>query len=226
MAALRPLPVDPEIRVRIRPMAPADVADVARLHGAAMGESLWARLGPGYLRTLYRALLGSSHFVGHVYVEDGRVRGFIAGTDDGPAMMRDVATGAGLRVGLAALAGAARRPAVLGRLAQTGAYLERSELPELAGVRAESMFCSFEPGLRGKRISGLINKVLFDELAARGHRFVKITTDEGNAGARRQLESWGFDEVGRFDFYGKPMTAWRLDLLHCARVDHPDVERA
>jgi hypothetical protein len=56
-------------------------------------------------------------------------------------------------------------------------------------VRAESMFCSFEPHLRGTRVSGAINKVLFDELAARGHRYVKITTEADNEGAVRQLSS-------------------------------------
>ena len=54
--------------------------------------------------------------------------------------------------------------------------------------------------LRGRRISGLINKLLFDRLAARGHRFVKITTEADNRGAIRQLSSWGFEELGRFRF--------------------------
>jgi len=80
------------------------------------------------------------------------------------------------------------------------------------------MFCSFEAELRGQRISGLINKLLFDEMAARGHRFLKITTEADNSGAMRQLGSWGFEQVGQFSFYGKEMLTWRLDLAACERV--------
>ncbi len=92
---------------------------------------------------------------------------------------------------------------------------------------AESLFCSFEPHLRGRRISGHINKVLFDELLARGHQRVKITTEVDNKGANRQLTSWGFEDSARFEFYGKPMVRYELDLVESPRVEarsrHPAV---
>ncbi len=222
---LTPFEVDPAIRRRIRPMRPGDVDDVARLHEAAMGASLWGRLGRPFLRRVYRALLTHPDFLAFVYVEDGRVRGFIAGTTDGPRMTREVLRRAAGPLALATLRGLASRPSALWPLLQTFWYFERSGVDAVRDVRAESMFCSFEPDLRGRRISGLINKVLFDALAAAGHRHVKITTDADNRGAARQLRSWGFDEVGRFSFYGRPMRAWRLDLLRCERVDHPDRAR-
>lgn len=217
---LKPLPVDPETLARIRPMGPADVADVVRLHRAAMGNSLWAKLGDGFLDQVYRGLLAHPDFLAYVYLEDGRVRGFIAGSSDGPRMLSDVRRRRAPRLALATLGGLARRPRALRPLLETFRYFRESAAPG-EEVRAESMFCSFEPNLRGKKISGLINKVLFDELARRGHRYVKITTEEDNEGAVRQLTSWGFERVGTFRFYGKPMLVWRLDLLECERVDHP-----
>ena len=86
-------------------------------------------------------------------------------------------------------------------------------------MRAESLFCSFEADLRGRRVSGHINKVLFDELAARGHRQVKITTEVDNPGSNRQLRAWGFEEAGRFRFYGKDMVTLVLDLQRSPRVE-------
>jgi ribosomal protein S18 acetylase RimI-like enzyme len=209
---------------RIRPMEDRDVADVVRLHRAAMGNSLWAKLGDSFLGEVYKGLLDHPDFLAFVYQEDGRVRGFIAGSSDGPRMLSEVRRRRAGRLALATVRGLVRKPRAVKPLMETFRYFQESSGPG-DDTRAESMFCSFEPNLRGKKISGLINKVLFDELARRGHRHVKITTEDDNEGAVRQLTSWGFERVGAFRFYGKPMLVWRLDLLDCERVDHPQRKR-
>jgi len=220
MATLSPFEVDPEVRARIHPMRPRDLPDVVRLHAAAMGNSLWARLGTRFLHQVYAGLLAHRDFIGYVYVEDGAVRGFIAGTADGPRMLTEVRQANAVPLAMATVRGLLARPGVVKPLLETFRYFGRSSVGAQE-VPAESMFCSFERNLRGKRVSGLINKVFFDELATRGHRYVKITTEHDNQGAIRQLTSWGFEDVGRFLFYGKEMIIWRLDLMACERVDHP-----
>ena len=106
-------------------------------------------------------------------------------------------------------------PALALKLLQTQSYQDVS-----GGVSMpESLFCSFEPALRGKRISGHINKVLFDELLTRGHKAVKVTTELDNEGANRQLTSWGFAADGHFSFYGKEMVRYVLDLESSPRVE-------
>lgn len=223
---LRPFEADPAVMTRIRPMQARDAPRVAALHQAAMGNSLWARLGVRFLTVLYRTLVDSDRFLAFVY-DDGEVRGFIAGSTDPDAMMRDTFRRAWFLLGPAALPHVLR-PGVLRRLAETARYAEKSNAVRLpAPVPAESLFCSFAPELRGTRVSGHINKVLFDELLARGHRFVKITTEVENEGANRQLRSWGFADCGRFRFYGKEMVTYVLDLEASPRVDavsrHPAV---
>ena len=52
-----------------------------------------------------------------------------------------------------------------------------------------------------------------------GHSSLKITTEIDNLGAVRQLTSWGFERLEEFDFYGKRMVVWRLDLLNNERVE-------
>lgn len=212
----RPFRIDPEVMAAIRPMMAVDAPRVAELHHAAMGNSLWAKLGVRFLRTLYRALIDDPRFLGFVYEENGRVRGFIAGTTDARAMMRATFRRAWFLLGPAALPGLFK-PAVLSHLLGTARYFDASAPGE--AIPAESLFCSFEPELRGKRISGHINKVLFDELLARGHRHVKITTEVDNESANRQLRSWGFEDRGRFRFYGKEMITYVLDLERSERVE-------
>jgi ribosomal protein S18 acetylase RimI-like enzyme len=203
----------------MHPMEETHVDDVCRLHLAAMGNSLWARLGPVFLRQLYQTLIKNPDFIGLVYVEDDRTRGFIAGSSNGPQMMRRTLGRHALSLGSAALRGVLRRPNVTWPLLETLRYFGKSSVAGTEDIVAESMFCSFEPELRGKRISGLINKLLFDELARRGAHFVKITTEVDNAGAARQLTSWGFERAGEFRFYGKAMVTWILNLDACERVE-------
>lgn len=231
MSVVKPFEADPSVLAAIRPMTPGDAPVVAGLHAAAMGDSLWGRLGVPFLTALYRALMTHPSFIGFVYEEDGEIRGMIAGSEDVSAMYRGSLLRQGHRLVLPALRGLRRRPDLLRPLASTGAYFRRSAVdPQVDAIHAESLFCSFAPHLRGKRISGHINKVLFDELAWRGHRWVKITTERSNDGAIRQLLSWGFEERGRFSFYGKEMIAYLLDLSTSPRVQperrHPTSPQA
>ena len=219
---LKPFPIDPQVMEQIRPMQHRDAARVAELHQAAMGNSLWAKLGHRFLTELYRGLVDNPRFLAFVYTEDNEVKGFIAGSTDAEAMMREVFRQRWLVLGPASLPNALK-PAVFRHLVRTARYFDASG----ADVRAESLFCSFVPNLRGKRVSGHINKVLFDDLLARGHAAVKVTTEVDNEGANRQLQSWGFEDRGHFEFYGKKMVTYVLDLERCERVQpvlrHPAV---
>lgn len=218
---VKPFPVDPDVLRAIRPMQPRDLSRVVALHCAAMGQSLWAQLGTCFLMSLYRTLLANPGFIAFVYEEDGRVRGFIAGAEDPRRLFLEVLRARPLRLARSALAGLRQHPlqapGLLWKLGQTPRYFRKA--PALQGSPAESLFCSFEPDLRGKRISGHINKVLFDELLARGHEQVQISTEEDNEAALRQLRSWGFEERARFPFYGKGMILFSLNLSRSPRVE-------
>lgn len=209
--------VDAAVMSHMRRMRAADVASVARLHQTDMGRGLWGRLGVQFLETLYRGMIGSRYFLGFVYEEDGRLGGFIAGTSDGRRLFRDVIARCGARLIWYAFLGVLRSPALLLPLLATPSYFRRSGGTD--AIAAESMFCSFVPSLRGRRVSGHINKILFDELAWLGHAHVKITTEADNAAAIRQLESWAFERIHTFHFYGKEMLTFVLDLRKSPRVE-------
>lgn len=217
---LKPFPVDPQVMASISPMGAGDTRAVADLHHAAMGTSLWAQLGRPFLAGLYGCLLEDPAFIAFVYREEGEIRGFIAGSEDVGQVYRRTVRRHFPRLVYLTLSGLRHHPRVVRRLFQTARYFQVSAVdPEVEKIKAESLFCSFAPQLRGKRISGHINKVLFDELRYRGHTHVKITTETNNEGAIRQLESWGFERRGTFSFYGKDMVAYVLDLVACPRVE-------
>lgn len=219
---LSDFPIDKQVLSRIRPMVQKDVPAVSKMHAMTMADTLWGKLGEPFLQTLYGALLTHPDFLGYVYVEDETVRGFIAGTLNGPQMMKQTFRANTAKILRATAKGLAGHPKSAFLLARTFGYFKTSQLPGLENIRAESMFCSFAGELRGTRISGVINKVLFDEVAANGHKFIKITSEADNRGAIRQLTSWGFENLGVFHFYGKDMIAWRLNLENCERVNPKD----
>ncbi|MGB0638063.1 MAG: hypothetical protein ACPGTU_01950 [Myxococcota bacterium] len=220
--SLRPFTPDPEVMGRIRAMQATDADAVARLHFAAMGNSTWAQLGERFLRCLYTVLIDDERFLGFVYQEDNNIRGFIAGSQHTDTMFTACFQRAWPVLAMAAFP-RALRPKVLSKLIETRRYNDASGGDEYA----ESLFCSFEPNLRGKRVSGHINKVLFDDLLARGHTHVKVTTEVDNEAANRQLTSWGFEDKERFTFYGKEMVKYILNLETCERVEpisrHPAI---
>ena len=218
----KPFQVNPDVMANIRPMLALDAPQVAALHHAAMGRSTWALLGPEFLQALYASLIDDELFLGFVYEENGEIGGFIAGSQNTDRMLSHT-----MRRAWPILAWKSfprvLKPTVVSRIWQTHQYTHISGAENLP----ESLFCSFKPNLRGKRISGHINKVLFDELLARGHTAVKVTTEADNHGANRQLTSWGFEDRGRFSFYGKDMVLYVLDLEASDRVEsisrHPAV---
>ncbi len=210
--------VKPEVIEKIRPMTMRDIERVAFLHYKAMGNSLWAQLGQRFLREIYRGLVNNHHFLGFVYEEEGQIEGFIAGSTNSSSMMRRVFITRAPRLTIAAILGL-REPAVAKQLLQTARYFSLSSENLDSNVSAESLFCSFTPKLRGKRISGHINKVLFDTLYAKGHKQVKITTETDNNGANRQLQRWGFKSMGTFHFYNKEMVTYVLDFKKSDRVE-------
>ena len=218
---LRPFEPNVEVLKRIRPMCEADVRRVAELHHRAMGKSLWAQLGQRFLREIYRGMLHTPSFLGFVYEEHGQIEGFIAGSENTSIMMRQVFLSRFHRLSAAGILGL-RNPAVIKHLIETPFYFRNSNAPSSDAISAESLFCSFTPKLRGKRVSGHINKVLFDTLRYRGHSEVKVTTETDNEGANRQLLSWGFENKATFRFYGKDMVLYVLDLESCERVSSYD----
>ena len=222
----KPFAIDPKIMSRIRPMRERDVRRVAQLHSVAMGQSLWAQLGKGFLETLYRGLLQSPLFLGFVYEEGEWIEGFIAGSLNPSDMMRSILVERniflGLSVGVALLTQPRKAPRISRKLLETTSYFKESQGVQSDQIMAESLFCSFTPRTRGKRISGHINKVLFDTLLSRGESWVKITTEQDNIGANRQLRSWGFVEDHQFTFYGKEMVTYILNLSESDRVEHVD----
>ena len=210
---ITPFPVDDKIMRRIRPMRPSDVAQVAEQHCAAMGHSLWAQLGKPFLEALYTGLLQDPLFAAYVYEEEEEIQGFVAGSLDVPHTFRQLWHKHWRELLTPTLTGLYHHPRLIGSIISTPLYFARSKASkDTSEIKAESLFCSFKPHLRGTRTAGHINKVLFQHFRQVGCRYIKITTEADNKASLRQLSHWGFTIEEEFYFYGKKMYALVMDL--------------
>ena len=162
---VRPLELDPEVMASIHPLVFHD-APASRAHHAAMGDSTWARLGVRFLTTLYRNLV---HFTGlHRFrvPRAGSGPRLHAGGTDPDRMMATVFRKAWFLPGARRLPRACdRRPSSCSR--HLGTRRSVTGGPAGAGTCGVPVL-QFRADLRGKRVAGAINKVLFDDLASRG----------------------------------------------------------
>lgn len=210
---ITPFPINEDMLSHIRPMERDDIEQVAKQHCSAMGHSLWAQLGRPFLQALYASLLQDPLFVAYVYVEDKEVQGFVAGSLDVPRTFSKLWREHWRQLLMPALTGVIHSPQLIGSLISTPFYFQRSAPSQRAKlVKAESLFCSFKPKLRGTRAAGHINLVLFKHFLKVGCRYIKITTETDNEASLRQLSHWGFAIEERFNFYGKDMYTLIMDL--------------
>lgn len=215
---LTPFPPNPEVMSRIRPMASKDCPYVAKLHYDEIKSSFWSKLGFYFIKNLYGMLIDNPYFCAYVYEEDGQVLGFIAGSTDTKKLFLETIKKHFAKLIWITLISIIKHPNTLYRVFTTPVYFALSK-PKFADIKAESIFCAFKPELRGKRVSGYTNKVLFDKFFELGFDYVKITTEITNPGSNRQLLSWGFEEVSNFKFYQKDMRIYVLKLLNHPRID-------
>ena len=87
----------------IRRTESRDAAAIATLHAELVPSSLWAELGPGFLRTLYASLVRDPRFVSFVYETPSGIGAFLAGSMDTDSMLRATTRLDGLAMAVRAL---------------------------------------------------------------------------------------------------------------------------
>jgi ribosomal protein S18 acetylase RimI-like enzyme len=183
----------------IRRTETRDVPAIAELHAALVPSSLWAELGLPFLTRLYASLVRDPRFVSFVYETPAGIGAFLAGSTDTKRMLRATAKRDGWALALRALP--ALRPSLVRRLLETGRY------PRIRGSdgAGESLFCAVRPELRRQGIAAGLHEALERMLRAQGIDRLVVTTEATNPDAHEHLKALGFQEDGRFRFYGKEM---------------------
>lgn len=181
----------------LRPMTKEDTADVVAIHVAAFPQFFLTFLGPRFLRELYGAIVSDSSGIAWVAEEEGRVVGFVAGTDAPSRFYRRLIERRVLRFAMAAAIPFLRRPSILPRLLR--AFGKPAGSREAPGRRAELMSLAVAPSGQGSGAGALLVERFAEEARRRGVETIYLTTDAvSNERVNRFYERRGFARVRQF----------------------------
>ncbi len=171
----------------------ADAAALADLHRARITEGFLPRLGPGFLRRLYRRMIASDDCVVLTAHREGTVVAFAAGTVDLGALYRRFL----LRDGpVAALVAAPRLVRHLPRVLETLRYEHDDD-----GPAAEVVSVAVAAEAAGRGLGRALVGRLVTELAARGAAEVRVVTGASNTPALALYRACGFAAHRRLEVH-------------------------
>jgi ribosomal protein S18 acetylase RimI-like enzyme len=215
---IRGLPAADDRHVRpevpsVGALAPADAAEIARIHCAALPDGFLARLGPEVLRRIYVGVLVAPGTVGLAVRQDGRIAAFLVATADTHALFRHLLRHQTLSLAVPLLAAVCRRPRLAGEILQTLRYpatLREKQWPPSAAAELMAL------AVRAECRSGGCARALVDALNGTfqhmgvGAYTVGVYSSNGPANAAyRRL---GFEPWHRFEMLGAPWTRYGLRL--------------
>jgi ribosomal protein S18 acetylase RimI-like enzyme len=171
--------------VIVRPARPDEVGRVADLHATRVAEGFLARLGPRFLRRLYRRIATSPHTFLFVAVDQDAVMGFLAGATDVRSFYRSFLARDGVLAGLVA---APRLLRSLPRAIETLRYPAGvGELPA-----AEILAVAVARESTGRGVGNALVHAGTAELRRRGVAAAKVVAGADNTAALRLYEGNGF----------------------------------
>lgn len=199
----------------IVPLQPDHVAQVARLHCRSL-TGLLTRLGYRAAEAFYEGCVESPAATALVFVEAGRVIGFVAGSADPALLKRQVTRANPWKVFFGLLVGVLRRPAALIDLAAglkappVGAYDPKT--PELTYLAVSSE-------ARGEGVGERLVQAFARALAGGGESAFELSVDSDNLGAIRFYERLGFVALGEYREFSTTHRRYRLPLAEFKIAD-------
>lgn len=180
----------------IRPASPDDLPRIAELHVTRIDQGFLSRLGPRFLRLLYRRARLSPHAFVLVAVQDEHTEGFVAGCCDLRRFYRSFLLRDGWRAGLVA---GPRLLRSLRRVVETLRYpAATGELP-----KAEVLAVAVDASRTGQGVGRRLIEAAMAEFRARGVHEAKVVAGTDNGAALRMYESCGFARRCRIAVHGR-----------------------
>ncbi len=178
--------MDALLTASVRKASPADSAAIAALHLSEIPWGLLTGMGPAFVTTFYRTLLGSEFGFGFLAECDGRPVGYATGVVHWRRFYRAFLV-RNWRLAAAVLIRQAFNPERWWRLVETTRYAAASRLPD-----AELVSIAVDPQARGTGTADALVRYVLDEFASCGVARVRVTTASGNTAAARVYERSGF----------------------------------
>ncbi|MHA1569300.1 MAG: hypothetical protein ACTSXZ_07510 [Alphaproteobacteria bacterium] len=195
-------------------MTDSDLPAVTDLYCERLRGSLYARLGPRFVRNILAGIVDGPEGRALVACEGEQLHGFIAAATDVQALYQWIRRKRWPVLVGGALPGLLRRITLLGEMLETGKYFDRVGLRD---VRAELLYIALRWDLQGAKLASDLLAGMLWELHESGVNEVKVTTELDNKPPQNLLWAFGFEKHETFHFYGKSMVVYVHRDLENAR---------
>ncbi len=198
----------------------------ARLHIAGQPGTFLTSLGPDVLTVLYRALPELSIGFGYTAIDHSQtvapnhvldsalVTGFVSATTNVGRLFAEMGTRRIHQFLPPLCVRFARQPTLILRSLQTLLYpfLVKQDQGKTPGATAELLSIMVAPAVRSQGIGAQLLQALLAECSLRQIRWLDVTVDADNAGARRFYERHQFRLARPFNLYGRAMCSYQLAI--------------
>jgi ribosomal protein S18 acetylase RimI-like enzyme len=191
--------------VKIARLTPADVDEVAALHGASL-RGLLTRLGPSATRAYYAGAAKSPFALGYVARGNHGLEGFVLGSIEPAELRRDVVGREPVRILAGVAAGLLRRPGNLRWLLKS---FGSPDAGYYDATCAELIYLAVSPARRGRGVGRDLVGKFSDAMHDAGQTRFELSVDADNPDAVRFYERLGFTKVGDYEEFGQRHVRYR-----------------
>lgn len=177
-------------KVRLTPAKHQDVRQVAELHCSGISEGFLALLGPGFLRRMYDEVRVDPHSFILVCRQEGRMVGFVAGTENTRAFYRQFLRRRGVVAGLSASPRLLRGVPRAWETLRYGMGEPADDLPA-----AELLAMAVDPTARGKGLGTVLAQACVAEFRHRQVGAARVVVAAHNQAAVRTYRRAGFADA-------------------------------
>ena len=160
----------------IRPMELEDLSSVVKVHIKSFPGFFLSFLGPAFLSELYSSIVRDPFGIAYVYLMDGEIVGFVAGTAQADGFYRRMIR-KWWRFMFASIPRVVQHPRIIPRLFRALLIPQRT-IPR--NDAALLMSIAVMPQCQGGGVGKQMVKVFLNDAHARGLRTVELTTDQTN----------------------------------------------
>jgi ribosomal protein S18 acetylase RimI-like enzyme len=184
----------------IRQMTLLDIDEVANLYEKYMFDSSFAKLGPRFIKILFKAMISSPQAILYVNQIDSKVTGFICASFDTGKMIKEIIFRNMPVLIKIIFSDFPLMPQLFKSAKDSLFYLRKSKYNN---ITAELLFIALDPAHRSKGIAQELVNVVLTEFRNKGVDKVKVTILENNHTVKKLLENLRFNMVSSFNSFGK-----------------------
>ena len=189
-------------------MGEKDCVEVSRIHKEALEGDYLPTLGLNVLKTIYKGLLKDKESFGYVAEENGKVIGFVTGSENTKNLFKKVIKQEFTPLSYYTLLALIKKPCLIKNLIQTFQYNEKVK----TDANAELISIAIKEEHRGKDLGKSLTKILINDFKKRNINKIKVTVNKSNIGANKFYQRIGFKHIETFKIYGKEMNLYTLGI--------------